>query len=318
MRVRAVRAVPAATPVCSPVPVGPAARADTRPELGITVVREARAATQDCCSAPAAVVGRAGPPKTDSAAQVGTAVTPACCGPTAVRAARGLRQQYRRCGGAGGNALLLGFGGIGGSGGSGQIAGATGGAGGQGGLLLGDGGSGGTGGWSPGHGGTGGTGGRAFLIGVAGNGGEAGYGVSANGGAGASGIASPLQPLFTALNVPTEAVLGRPLIGNGANAAPGSGLTGSPGGLLLGDGGAGGSGTAGHPGGVGGAAGVLGTGGAGGIGGELRPRATAAPVALGAPVGRCWAMADPAARVASRSPVVGSAVPAARAGPAAC
>ncbi|MGO9226772.1 PE family protein, partial [Mycobacterium sp.] len=42
--------------------------------------------------------------------------------------------------------------------------------------------------------------------------------------------ASPLQPveqaLLSAINAPTEALLGRPLIGNGANGAPGSGASG--------------------------------------------------------------------------------------------
>ena len=41
---------------------------------------------------------------------------------------------------------------------------------------------------------------------------------------------------------PVKDLTGRPLIGNGANAAPGSGLNGAPGGWLLGSGGAGGSG----------------------------------------------------------------------------
>ena len=79
--------------------------------------------------------------------------------------------------------------------------------------------------------------------------------------------ADPLQALFGAINAPTEALLGRPLIGNGANAAPGSGLAGGAGGILFGSGGAGGSGAAGHNGGNGGAAGLFGTGGAGGAGG---------------------------------------------------
>ncbi|WP_459758407.1 PE family protein, partial [Mycobacterium riyadhense] len=75
---------------------------------------------------------------------------------------------------------------------------------------------------------------------------------------------SPLQSLLGALNAPFLTYTGRPLIGNGANAAPGSGLNGAPGGWLLGDGGAGGSGApgTGQNGGAGGAAGLLGAGGA--------------------------------------------------------
>jgi hypothetical protein len=57
--------------------------------------------------------------------------------------------------------------------------------------------------------------------------------------------ASPLQTLFNAVNAATEVLAGRPLIGNGANAAPGSGLPGGAGGILFGDGGAGGSAAAG-------------------------------------------------------------------------
>ncbi|MGO9695856.1 MAG: hypothetical protein ACLPYO_19325, partial [Mycobacterium sp.] len=56
--------------------------------------------------------------------------------------------------------------------------------------------------------------------------------------------ASPLQALeqdvLAVVNAPTEAVLGRPLIGNGANGGPGQ--TGGAGGLLIGNGGAGGNG----------------------------------------------------------------------------
>ncbi len=83
--------------------------------------------------------------------------------------------------------------------------------------------------------------------------------------------ASPLQTLqqdlLGAINAPTELLLGRPLIGNGANAAPGSGANGQAGGLLWGTGGDGGSGGAAHPnGGNGGPAGLFGTGGAGGNG----------------------------------------------------
>ncbi|WP_264960824.1 PE family protein, partial [Mycobacterium kiyosense] len=80
---------------------------------------------------------------------------------------------------------------------------------------------------------------------------------------------SPLQTALDAVNAPIQAATGRPLIGNGANAAPGSGANGGDGGWLLGNGGAGGSGAAGtgQRGGNGGAAGLIGSGGAGGAGG---------------------------------------------------
>ncbi|WP_254893911.1 PE family protein, partial [Mycobacterium kansasii] len=50
------------------------------------------------------------------------------------------------------------------------------------------------------------------------------------------------QTLLNAINAPTQAFLGRPLIGNGANGGPGQ--PGGPGGLLLGNGGNGGNGGA--------------------------------------------------------------------------
>ncbi|MEK0948731.1 PE family protein, partial [Mycobacterium ulcerans] len=76
---------------------------------------------------------------------------------------------------------------------------------------------------------------------------------------------SPLQSLLDAANGETMAMLGRPLIGNGADGAPGQ--AGADGGLLFGNGGNGGSGLAGQAGGVGGAAGLIGNGGNGGAGG---------------------------------------------------
>ncbi|CKN62206.1 PE-PGRS family protein [Mycobacterium tuberculosis] len=74
--------------------------------------------------------------------------------------------------------------------------------------------------------------------------------------------ASPLQQALNVINAPTQTLLGRPLIGNGTNGAPGTGQAGGPGGLLYGNGGNGGSG------GVGGTGGSAGTGGAGGDGGN--------------------------------------------------
>src|ERR1700677_4215062 len=51
--------------------------------------------------------------------------------------------------------------------------------------------------------------------------------------------ASPLQPLLNAINAPTEALVGRPLIGNGVNGAPGTGANGGGGGVSYGNGGGG-------------------------------------------------------------------------------
>ncbi|WP_373146175.1 PE family protein, partial [Mycobacterium marinum] len=79
--------------------------------------------------------------------------------------------------------------------------------------------------------------------------------------------ATPLQDLLNVVNAPTQALLGRPLIGDGADGtAPGQ--AGGAGGLLYGNGGNGAAGTnPGVAGGAGGAAGLIGNGGAGGIGG---------------------------------------------------
>lgn len=85
--------------------------------------------------------------------------------------------------------------------------------------------------------------------------------------------ASPLQQALNVINAPTQTLLGRPLIGNGTNGAPGTGQAGGPGGLLYGNGGAGGAGGTGGGGGNGGAIfnagtpGAAGTGGDGGVGG---------------------------------------------------
>jgi hypothetical protein len=54
-----------------------------------------------------------------------------------------------------------------------------------------------------------------------------------------------LQDLLNVLNAPTEAPLGRPLIGNGANGAPGTGQNGGAGGILYGNDGAGSAGLTG-------------------------------------------------------------------------
>ncbi|MCV7124213.1 PE family protein, partial [Mycobacterium lacus] len=82
---------------------------------------------------------------------------------------------------------------------------------------------------------------------------------------------SPLQVLeqnvLGLINAPTQTLLGRPLIGNGANATM-PGQPGGPGGLLYGNGGNGyNSTTPGVAGTRGGDAGLIGNGGAGGAGG---------------------------------------------------
>jgi hypothetical protein len=88
--------------------------------------------------------------------------------------------------------------------------------------------------------------------------------------ANASPLQSTQQDLLAAINAPTQAALGRPLIGNGANAtAPGG--SGGAGGLLWGNGGNGAARAAGQNGGNGVAADILhGTGGTGGSTAGLR------------------------------------------------
>lgn len=77
--------------------------------------------------------------------------------------------------------------------------------------------------------------------------------------------ASVLDPVFGIINTPTQLLLGRPLIGDGA-AGTAASPNGGAGGLLWGNGGAGYSPATG-PGGAGGSAGFVGNGGAGGTGG---------------------------------------------------
>lgn len=76
--------------------------------------------------------------------------------------------------------------------------------------------------------------------------------------------ASPLQVALDVINAPAQTLLGRPLIGNGADGST-PGQAGGPGGLLYGNGGNGGtSTTVGMAGGNGGNAGLIGNGGNGG------------------------------------------------------
>ncbi len=80
--------------------------------------------------------------------------------------------------------------------------------------------------------------------------------------ASAAALPAPLNDLLNLVNAPFQLILGRPLIGNGADGAAGTGADGGAGGLLFGNGGAGGSGGGAHPaGGRGGAAGLFGNGG---------------------------------------------------------
>ncbi len=66
--------------------------------------------------------------------------------------------------------------------------------------------------------------------------------------ASASSLQTLMRDALNLINTPTNALLGRPLIGNGANGAPGTGQAGGPGGILWGNGGAGGSGAPGQTG----------------------------------------------------------------------
>ncbi len=75
--------------------------------------------------------------------------------------------------------------------------------------------------------------------------------------------AAATRAVLGAVNAPTQTLLGRPLVGDGAHGtAPGQ--PGGAGGLLFGNGGNGAAGAVGQVGGAGGAAGLFGIGGAGG------------------------------------------------------
>lgn len=78
------------------------------------------------------------------------------------------------------------------------------------------------------------------------------------------------EQLLRVVNAPTQLLLGRPLIGDGADASVAGGR-GGDGGLLFGNGGRGAAGASGQAGGAGGDAGLLGNGGAGGNGGTGAP-----------------------------------------------
>ncbi len=148
--------------------------------------------------------------------------------------------------------------------------------------------------------------------------------------------AAAMRVVLGAVNAPTQTLLGRPLIGDGAHGtAPGQ--PGGAGGLLFGNGGNGAAGAVGQVGGAGGAAGLFGIGGAGGAGGAgaaapaasvpAEPAASArfclataglagaVPPVASAPVAmaetRCWSAT---AATVGQVPVGLLAVPVARAG----
>ncbi len=101
------------------------------------------------------------------------------------------------------------------------------------------------------------------------------------------------QQVLGLINAPTQALWGRPLIGNGADGTAAN-PNGGAGGLLYGNGGNGFSQTtAGLTGGTGGSAGLIGNGGNGGAGGAA-PTAARAATAAGSTAAA--AMAAPAAR----------------------
>ncbi|MDP7720699.1 PE domain-containing protein [Mycobacterium sp. TY814] len=88
--------------------------------------------------------------------------------------------------------------------------------------------------------------------------------------ANASIVQTLQEQLLRVVNAPTQLLLGRPLIGDGADASVAGGR-GGDGGLLIGNGGRGAAGAGGQAGGAGGDAGLFGNGGAGGNGGTGAP-----------------------------------------------
>ncbi len=116
--------------------------------------------------------------------------------------------------------------------------------------------------------------------------------------------AAAMRVVLGAVNAPTQTLLGRPLIGDGAHGtAPGQ--PGGAGGLLFGNGGNGAAGAVGQVGGAGGAAGLFGIGGAGGAGGAGAPGGPAGRVdgwRVGA-ASAVWVglVVAPAGRVATRA-----------------
>lgn len=126
--------------------------------------------------------------------------------------------------------------------------------------------------------------------------------------------AAAMRVVLGAVNAPTQTLLGRPLIGDGAHGtAPGQ--PGGAGGLLFGNGGNGAAGAVGQVGGAGGAAGLFGIGGAGGA---VRAGCCSATAVTGAPaVPAASAARVPRAAPEARAALAWSAVTAATVVPAA-
>ncbi len=103
------------------------------------------------------------------------------------------------------------------------------------------------------------------------------------------------QNLLNLINAPTQTLLGRPLIGDGANATTPGGA-GGDGGLLFGSGGNGAPGAPGQAGGAGGSAGLLGNGGSEAL------EASAAPVQAAEPTAMMATTANPATTAAEAPP----------------
>ncbi len=116
--------------------------------------------------------------------------------------------------------------------------------------------------------------------------------------------AAAMRVVLGAVNAPTQTLLGRPLIGDGAHGtAPGQ--PGGAGGLLFGNGGNGAAGAVGQVGGAGGAAGLFGIGGAVARAGRAHPEVPAGRVdgwRVGA-ASAVWVglVVAPAGRVATRA-----------------
>ncbi|WP_234820991.1 PE family protein, partial [Mycobacterium tuberculosis] len=117
--------------------------------------------------------------------------------------------------------------------------------------------------------------------------------------------ASPLQVALDVINAPAQTLLGRPLIGNGADGST-PGQAGGPGGLLYGNGGNGAAGGPNQAGGAGGNAGLIGNGGAGGAGGVGAVGGTAGAAVAGQQAATAAVTADAtaAASAARRVTVV--------------
>lgn len=108
----------------------------------------------------------------------------------------------------------------------------------------------------------------------------AGYGsAEATNASSLSSLEAIQNDILGVINAPTNALFGRPLIGDGIDGTPGTGHGGTDAGFLIGNGGDGASGAPGQSGGRGGSGGwIFGQGGAGGAGGEAVAGEYLAPV----------------------------------------